>query len=91
MKVTFDSMEGLAGFGFWIALIGGVWLFLVHVAFAIGLWRDGDGRRQKGMEVAFVGPGTWAVSVLVGSFLVVALYWAIHYSTLRASPSQSKP
>jgi len=58
--------------------------FIVNLLFAIGITRDGDRIRERGGETRFVGPNAWGLGVLVGSFLVVALYWLVHHSSLRA-------
>jgi hypothetical protein len=63
--------------------------FLVNVVFAIGITRDGDRIREKGGETMFVGPNAWALGVLVGSFLVVALYWLVHHSSLRVRADEN--
>jgi uncharacterized membrane protein YadS len=63
--------------------------FLVNVMFAIGITRDGDRIREKGGETMFVGPNGWALGVLVGSFLVVALYWLVHHSSLRVRADEN--
>ena len=72
-----------------LAVFLGVAVFLIDVLFAIGITRDGDRIRERGGETRFVGPTVWGLAVLVGSFLVVALYWLVHHSNLRAAPDQS--
>lgn len=73
----------LGTFGVAIAFIAGALLLFVNLLFARGVMRDGDRLRELGFEPRFVGPGTWAIGVVFGSFAVVALYWFIHHSRLR--------
>jgi len=71
-----------------LAIFLGVAVLLIDVLFAIGITRDGDRIRERGGETRFVGPTVWGLAVLVGSFLVVALYWLVHHSNLRATPNE---
>jgi hypothetical protein len=86
MEKLFEDVPALALATMLLACATAVFLFLVNLLFAFGVMNDAERIRSKGEEVAFVGPGTWALGVLVGSFLVVALYWLVHHSTLRAPP-----
>jgi hypothetical protein len=82
MNIDFHAYPEFAVAGISLAAVCALILFLVDIAFAVGVMRDGDRIREKGGEVTFVGPGAWAMGVLVGSFLVVALDWLIHHSSL---------
>ena len=73
-----------------LGIVAGIVLLLVNILFAVGVMRDADRIREKGGDVVFVGPGSWAFGVLIGSFLVVALYWLTHHSTLRRHESTAQ-
>jgi len=75
----------LAIFSAFVAVFHAVCVFFSDVLFAVGVTRDGDRIREKGGDTFLVGPTVWGLGVLVGSFLVVALYWLVHHSILRAS------
>ena len=79
----------LAVFSVIVAIFGAVCVFFIDVIFAVGITRDGDRIREKGGDTLFVGPTMWGIGVLVGSFLVVALYWLVHHSSLRVSADPS--
>jgi hypothetical protein len=81
--------EFLAFFTILCAIVGGAILLVVNLIFAVGVMRDGDRMREQGREPTFVGPNGWALGVLVGSFVVVALYWLIHHSSLRIVPAKA--
>jgi hypothetical protein len=53
---------------------------LVHVIFAIGVYRDASANRSS---TVLIGPVGWMLATLGGGVLTIALYWAIHHSTLR--------
>lgn len=60
-------------------------LAIVHVAFAVAVFRHSIGLRSEGRRLAFVGPELWTLATLVSGVLGIAAYWLIHGSTL-ASP-----
>jgi len=65
-------------------------LLMVNILFALGVGTDANDLRRSGRKVAFISPGGWALACLVGSFLAVALYWAIHhtnFSTIATKPA----
>ena len=80
-----DMQQFLAFFTILFAIVGGGALLIVNLLFALGVQRDGDRMREQGREPMFVGPAVWFLGVLIGSFLVVALYWLVHHSNLRAN------
>ncbi len=84
MNELFHEFPVFALLAFAMTVIAGAALLLSNVIFAIGVMRDGDRIRERGADTQFVGPAMWALGVLVGSFAVVALYWVVHHSTLRA-------
>ena len=55
---------------------------IVHISFAIAIKRDAEFMMQK-RNLYLVPPGLWAFATLLGGVTVAAVYWVIHYSTLR--------
>lgn len=60
-------------------------LLVANVWFAASVHKDAKRRSDTGKPLAFVGELGWSLAVLVGSFAAVALYWVLHYSTLRVA------
>ncbi len=79
-----DMQQFLAFFTILFAIVGGGALLFINLLFALGVQRDGDRLREKGREPMFVGPTVWFLGVLIGSLPVVALYWLVNHSNLRA-------
>lgn len=77
------SFEGLGALGVMFALVFAVLAIVVQVFFAIAVYRDAEKIVADGGKTVFVSGTWWTVAVLVGSLPAVALYWAIHHSTLR--------
>ena len=84
--MKFTNLEG-AGFsgGLFVALavIWAVLAFLVNLAFAMAVYRDAEHVQRPKGALLFVNPFTWALTALISSVAGVALYWALHHSTLR--------
>jgi hypothetical protein len=68
--------------------ISAVLMIVVHCGFALGIWSDAR-RRVKKKSLYFVGPILWALTVLLGGLFPVAIYWAMHYSTLERRQSDA--
>jgi len=64
---------------------------LLNILFALGVLRDAHRLHDKDRGPMFVGPNVWFFGVLFGSFLMLALYWLIHHSSLRGTTSGSAP
>jgi len=77
-------MHDLTQFLAFMGVIGIFLAFVVNLAFAIGLLNDAATRSAQGRPVRYVSGFTWFAATIVGSFLVVALYWVVHDSTLAA-------
>jgi hypothetical protein len=75
---------GVGGFGFFsIAYV--VLVFIVHVIMALAV--NGDAKRlvsDRGGLFLF-GPCLWGWIVFLFGIAGLALYWAIHHSTLRST------
>ena len=69
----------LAMFLFWLALA------IVHVAFAVAVFRHSTAVRSDGRRLAFVGAELWTLATLASGVLGVTAYWLIHCSTLATS------
>ena len=83
--MKFTNLEGFPGgvvlvFGVIWAVLG----FLVHVAFAVAVYRDAERSLRPQGRLLFVNPFTWSLTALVASVAGVGLYWLLHHSTLRA-------
>jgi hypothetical protein len=75
----------LAAVLFWLALA------IVHVAFAVAVYRHSTAFRGSGRRLVFAGPELWTLATLVSGVLGVAAYWLIHCSTLaipEAAPAE---
>jgi len=77
------SSENLAAFVGLSAIVGAIALFVVQVLIAIALGADAKDRAERSKPVAFFGPGLWFLAAVFGGFVVLALYWVMHYSSLR--------
>lgn len=72
-----QSMTGLVG------LLAFLIVGIVNILFAIAIIKDAERLILRGGGLFLVGPGLWSLATLFGGIPVVALYWAVHYSTLR--------
>ena len=67
------------GFGALVILAASI----IHIVFALAVKQDADRLIRRGECLFLVGPRLWSLATLFGGVTVVALYWAVHYSTLR--------
>jgi hypothetical protein len=58
---------------------------LMHVFFAVGVFRAARGLRARGEKVMFAPPVGWAILTLLWGMFVLLPYWLIHHSGLRAA------
>ena len=72
-----------------IAVAGVVLTVIIHIAFAVGVYRNASTTLQT-RTVWFVTPFIWAMATLLGGVFVATAFWAIHYSRLHA-PSRASP
>ncbi|MGD0537030.1 MAG: hypothetical protein ABSC03_05230 [Verrucomicrobiota bacterium] len=56
---------------------------LLHVLFAVAVWRDSRRWGRRGGRTVLVAGWVWTLATLVFGLLTVALYWVVHHSTLR--------
>jgi hypothetical protein len=92
-KYSFNSTNGelptwvdrtFATYGaFSVALI--VALAILSLIFASAVWRDAQRLQNRGKRVFLVGPFWWFLLTFFFTIPTVALYWAVHHSTLSTS------
>lgn len=83
----FSHSHGSASIGVALAIISSLLGVIAHLGFAIGVYIDGKRMLQQRMGPFLAGPFIWAIMTFAGGIVVIAAYWAIHYSTLRRQPS----
>ncbi len=84
MNFDFDGTVfpvGIAGLSFLAVIAFWVLTAIVHITFAVAVYRDAN---RLGSPV-FVGAGIWLIATLIGGVFVAAIYWAIHRSGLNPS------
>ena len=70
---------------FWLATA------LVHIVFAIGVFKDAEKLVANNRETQFVPSFVWSMATLVGGVFVAGIYWAMHHSSLVAvRPAEPK-
>jgi hypothetical protein len=60
---------------------------ILNLIFAVAIFIDARRLRQTNCPTRFVPPVLWALTALGAGLLGVALYWMIHYSTLKRKDS----
>ena len=70
---------------FWVAAA------VVHVAFAVAVFRPASTRRVEGGSHVFVGPELWTLAALVSGPVAVVTYWLLHCSRLAGSEEPLAP
>lgn len=73
-----------------IAICASVIALIVHIAFAIALFRDATNLPTHRKPI-FVGPMIWFLGALVGGMFVAAIYWVMHHSRLNQSIPVTPP
>ena len=73
-----------------IAICASVITLIVHIAFAIALFRDATNLPADRKPI-FVGPMIWFLGALVGGMFVAAIYWVMHHSRLNQSIPVTPP
>lgn len=68
---------------FLLAILWGVAMSAVHIAFAIGVFADSARMLDHhGRRTQIVPAAMWAFATLVGGVFVAVVYWVIHHSSL---------
>ncbi len=70
---------------FWVAVA------VVHVAFAVAVFRNASTRRAGRGRLVFVGPELWTLATLVGGPVAAVSYWLLHCSRLVGSEEPLDP
>lgn len=65
-----------------VSLLILVLTFLVHLFCAIGVARDSNNFTRQQIPTQIISPPVWVMASLLGGIIVLALYWAMHHSTL---------
>ena len=73
-----------------IAICASVITAVVHIAFAIALFRDATNLPADRKPI-FVGRIIWFLATLVGGVFVAAIYWVMHHSRLNQSVPVTPP
>ena len=79
-----------------IAICASVIALIVHIAFAIAVFRDATYLRDpRNLRAArrpiFVGRIIWLLATLIGGVFVAAIYWVMHHSRLNQSVPVTPP
>jgi hypothetical protein len=80
---TTTSPSDLAPLVSFAVVVAWILMVIVHVLFAVSVYRDAGVLARTGVQPAFVGPGVWALATLSGGVFIAAVYWAMHHSTLK--------
>ena len=89
--ITVDVMGGLWGLAVGaIAICSAIIVAIVHIAFAIAVFRDAtylrDPRNLRApRKPIFVGRIIWFLATLIGGVFVAGSYWIMHHSRLNQS------
>jgi len=83
----FSRPGGSMSIGATFVLISSLLSIIAHIAFALGVYIDGKRMMQQRTGPFLAGPFIWALLVFVGGPYLIAIYWLIHYSTLRQQPA----
>ena len=70
------AVFAICGALFWVAAA------IVHIIFAVAVYRDARRLGSKGRHPVLVDAWAWVLGTALGGVLVVGLYWAVHHSTL---------
>lgn len=73
-----------------IAICASVIALIVHIAFAIALFRDATNLPTHRKPI-FVGAIIWFLATLIGGVFVAAIYWVMHHSRLNQSVPVTLP
>jgi len=82
---SFGIPEASAGgFGFFVIAYGAL-VVIVHIVMAFVVNNDAKRREHEADGTFLFIPLFWSLIVLVFGIAGLALYWAVHYSTLRSN------
>jgi hypothetical protein len=81
-SISGGGPSGMAAFGIFFVVVGWVVFAIIHIAFAVAVYRDAD-RLSLSDRLLFVSPFIWCLVTLVGGMTSAAIYWVLHHSRLN--------
>lgn len=72
------------------AILIGIGWFIVHVAFALGVYTDANEQEERQARVWFGGAILWGFATLMGGVFVAVAYWLLHHSSLSVGAAGKK-
>ena len=70
---------------FWLVLI------VVHIVFAVAVFKHSTSAREAGASTVFVRPEFWALATLATGVVGATGYWLLHCSSLAAPQASFAP
>jgi len=64
-------------------------VFILNIILAVAVYLDAERQIARQRPLFFFGSGFWTIVVLVTGLLGLAVYWAMHHSTLRPPSNDS--
>lgn len=62
---------------------------LLHIVFALGVYKSAKTIRESGLETWLVDPLGWAAATLVLGPYFAAVYWVVHHSSIGGANDRS--
>ena len=91
MSVAIEPMGRLSAlFISGIAICSVVIIIVVHISFAVAIFRDATNLPAHRKPI-FVGPTIWLLATLIGGIFVATIYWMMHHSRLNQSSPAPSP
>ena len=97
MSVAIEPMGMLSAlFISGLAICSVVIVIIVHISFAVAIFRDATYLRdprnlRQPRKPIFVGRAIWLLATLVGGIFVATIYWLMHHSRLNQSVAAAPP
>ncbi len=79
--LTLAMADSLGGF----AIIYVIAVFIIHIIMGMVVFKDADKLESEEMDLFLFHPMMWGFVVFVFGLAGIAVYWAVHYSSLRDS------
>ena len=78
----------MQNFGVFVVIMG-IIVLILKIIFGFAVKDDGEKLVSKGDSLFLFGPSLWGVIVFVFGLAGLALYWAIHHSSLKVATSSN--